>query len=553
MGTGDRAAEDAKSSPFLDYVLETYIADASEPGGGERVRLGELHARLEKLKGKRSELIGYLRSLTPFQRHVLDASKELNRIRSLSSEALEKNDRDAATKCWFRTLSLLVSLKLWRRADFAIENMEKRLRFTPPEKAFLDGACGFTRAPDSDAPVPEPLHTTRAAEVDRYELWENDALVDGDYEEPLRVKIREHVEKEYGVRRVDNFSGTKKAFPPNQTLKHVRASEKVHDMTYFSGVSQFLEEKYSRLRDSTYRPLATERHETGGYTERRVRFSLDGDRLVESENGLISAVMHCLSPNTIRKKMINDVKLVEQALTMGAKKVGSDYFFDRFRRAEPEPAFLQRTEGGDGEPPRTPPSAPRERVTAETASRLIAELAGCDRFIFGGHLDFDLYMDGISIRKKPDVLVIEGEGLGCYEYANNLIILPAVCPPETTPLQQVLSALADFRYSLWIDTPKEIFDKQGVGFAVIGRKSKISSSKPLWQIFPTKSSALIKQRAFRTYYVRHVLSFLFHEGVGAVAGCDVPAVNRIAEQKLRQFFDAYVPLSIPAAPPAKPQ
>lgn len=541
--------EDQKLLPILEYIHKNYLADATEPGGESKAKVGELAAEVEKRKGKREEVIQYLRSLTPFQHHILDAGKELHKINRELAEALEKSDADKITRGYFRVAGLLISLKLWRHTDLPIEKLEKTLEFAPEEIAFLDHLMGMDAPLITPPPeTPDPIVTLRTANVDKYELWEKDKLLNPDYAEPLRVKIREYIHENYHIQRIDHFSGTRKPLPPNQSVKPVRVQEEVPDITYFHRPSQFLRHKFAQLRNSTYKALAVERHETGGYRERRIQLNLEGDKLVEVQKGMISAAIHFLTPNTIWQKMVEDVKLLQQTLTMGAKKIDKDYFFNIFYHIQ-TPIGLDRSEESAGPAGReqfdptkeTDPFKHRDRITAEMASQLIRELSKCDQYVFGGHLDLDLYLDGIGIRKKPNVLMIEGEGLGSYDYINNLIILPTICPPKVTPLDQVVSALGDFRYSLWIDTPKEIFDKQGVGFMVIGRKT--SATKALWQIFPSHATALLKQRAFREYYVRHIFSNLFSQGVRVVAGCEVPITNRIADQKLRQYFEAYIPLA----------
>jgi len=550
-------AKGRKLLPILDYLLKNYLADVTEPGGGSQARLGILLKELGEKQANRDDAIQYLRSLTPFQKHILEAGKLLFSVNEEVSVALENQDADQITKGYFRIARLLVSLKLWRHIDFPIEDMDKELRFTPEERAFLDTMHGLDLPLDAAPKLPDPIVTTRVENVDRRELWEKGQLIDEDYEEPLHKQIDKFIQEKFNLFRISNYSGTKKPLPPNQHVKPGKVEKEVPDIVYFYGPSQFLEEKFQQLRTGNYKALDIERKESGGYNEKRFKFKLEGEQLVESESGLISAAVKYMTPHTIWQKMVNDVNLMEQTLTMGAKKIDKDYFFNIFYH-------IQKPVGEGGRPPeeeqpgqfeRFEPSETddrfrhRDRVTPEKASELISHLAKCDQYIFGGHLDLDLYLDGIGIRKKPNVMMIEGEGLGCYDYINNLILLPTICPPKVTVLDQVVSAMADFRYSLWIDSPKEIFEKQGVGFAIIGRKSKASSKKPLWQIFPTHASSLIKQRAFREYYAKHIISFLFSEGIRELCCCEIPITNKIADRKLRQFFDAYIPLAKFDAPP----
>ena len=550
---------DEKLLPILDYIHKTYLMDVSEPGGENKARVQELLGKLDELKGKREMTIQFLRSLAPFQRHILEAGKSLYTINNELKTAIIKQDANQMTKLFFRITSMIVSLKLWRHSDFPIKDLEHELTFTAEERAFMDRHLGMDLKLDTSIPaVPDPIVTTREADIDKRELYEKEELKDPDYDEPLRIQLREYIKKQYGIERVHDFSGTKKPLPPGQRIEKVRVKEEVPDMVYYHGITQFLEEKFKQLRTATYRPLDVERKETGGYKDLRIKFKLEGDNLVEVDRGMISAAARYLTPHTIWQKMVEDVKLLDQTLTMGAKKIDKEYYFNLFYH-------IQRPMGDTGEdvdaeaeaeaeaPPQKyerfepsktdDPNKFRFRITPDEAVELIGALARCDQYVFGGHLDLDLYLDGIGIRHKPDVLIIEGEGLGCYDYINNLIILPTLCPPRITILEQIVSILADFRYSLWIDSPKDIFDKQGVGFAIIGRKTKASSKKPLWQIFPTHASTLIKQRAFREYYMRHVLAYLFAEGVRKIAGYELPTTNRIADRKLRQYFDAYVPLA----------
>lgn len=551
--TGENAASAPALLPILEYIRKTYLLDVTEPGGGSTANADELLATLKVKQKNREEAIQYLRSLTPFQRHILEAGKAMLLINSDMRDAMQASDAAAMTKGFFRIAQLIVNLKLWRHIDFPIEKLEKEIHFEPEEQAFLDRMLGMDLPLDtSRGPVPDAITTLREADVDKRHLIQGDKILDDDYDEPLRIKLRDAIREIYGVERVSDFSGTKKPLPPNQHLQPARVREEVPDMTYFHGLSQFLVEKFRQLRTATYRPLDVERKETGGYRQKRAKFSLEGDSLVENDRGMISAAIHYLTPQTIWQKMVEDIKLFEQTLTMGAKKIDKDYYFNIFYHIQKPIGALAEDMPEDAEAPKswprfepskaTEPFKYRDRINSDQAALLISELAKCDQYVFGGHLDLDLYLDGIGIRKKPGVLLIEGEGLASFDYINNLILMPTICPPKVSPIDQVVSALADFRYALWIDAPKDIFDKQGVGFAIIGRKTKVSSSKPLWQIFPTQASALIKQRAFREYYRRHILSFLFYSGVRGVGGFEIPTTNRIADRKLRQYFDAYIPL-----------
>jgi len=543
-----------KILPILEYIHKKYLVNVKEPGGDSSASANEMLATLKEKQKDRQEAIQFLRGLTAFQRHILESGKSMLLINNDMHAAFQAQDPSAMTKAYFRIAQLLISVKLWRHIDSPIEQLQKELVFEPEEQAFLDRMLGMDLPLDTSAgPVPDPLITLREADIDKRQLVQGDKVLDDDYDEPLRIKVRDAVREIYGVERMSDFSGTKKPLPPNQHIQNVRVKEDVPDMTYFHGMSQFFVEKFRQLRNATYRPLDVERKETGGYRQKRAKFNLEGDKLVENERGMISAAIHFLTPHTIWQKMVEDVKLIEQTLTMGAKKVDKDYFFNVYYHIQKPIGVLAEEMDPNAEAPKSyprfepsktdDPMKYRARLNSEQAALLISEFSKCDQYVFGGHLDLDIYLDGIGIRKKPNVIMVEGEGLASFDYINNVILMPTICPPKVTPIDQVVSALGDFRYALWVDAPKDIFDKQGVGFAIIGRKTKASSNKPLWQIFPTHASALIKQRAFREYYRRHILSFLFYSGVRGVGGFEIPTTNRISDRKLRQFFDAYVTLA----------
>lgn len=555
--TGETHAGAGGMLPILEYIYKTYLAAATDPVTGEKADLKAMQAELSSRAGKRQLIIDYLRTLSLFRKHILESAKELVAVNDALQKALAASDADAVTSGWFRAMKLLINLKLYRGLEFSIEKMDKELVFSPEETAFLDAMAGLDLPlAGAAAQGGEPIVTRKIGAVEKQQLWEKEAVINPDYEEPLRKRIREYVLKTCFIERLDAFSGTLKPLPPNQYVKTLKADEEIDDMTFFRAPSQFLRNKFARLRSSTYRPLGIERHESGGYTEKKIAFSLEGDRLVENPSGLISCTMHYMTPHTIWQKMVSDVSLMETTLKMGAKKIDKDYFFNIFYHIQ-KPVGLEKSEAAPASETfqRFDPSLTddqfrhRDRLTAEQAANLVTEFAKVDQYVFGGHLDLDLYLDSIGIRKKPFVMMIEGEGLASYDYINNLIILPTICPPKISPLEQVVSALADFRYSLWIDSPKDIFDKQGVGFMIVGRRT--SSAKQLWQIFPSSATAIIKQRAFREHYVRYILSNLFANGIKSIAGFPVPIVNRIADQKLRQYFEAYIPLS--TAKGAKPE
>lgn len=544
----------AKLLPILDYIHRTFLADAHEPGSGAGAQFEELLKKFVALKGDRQKVIQFLRSLTPFERHIFESGKNLYTINNELKEAFGKQDANVMSRGFFRIASLLVSLKLWRPSEWTIEKMEREITFTPEETAFLDHMLGMDIPLDTAAgAVDPPVITTRLADVDKRALFQGDKMLDDDYEEPLRITIRDRVKELTGVERIRDFSGTRKPLPPNQRTESIRVKEEVTDIVYFNSISQFLIDKYRQLRNATYRPLDIERKESGGYREQRVKFRMEGEELVEDSSGLISVAIRYMDPGTIYKKLVDDIRLIATTLDMGAKKIDKDYFFNIFYHIQKPLGVADDPNAPVVNYERFEPSAAteeirhRDRLNVAQAQELIRIYSSTDKYVFGGHLDLDLYLDGIGIRRKPNILLIEGEGLGCFDYINNLIILPTLCPYRVNPVDQIVSALADFRYSLWIDSPKDIFDKQGVGFAIIGRKSKMSSNKPLWQIFPTHTSALVKQRAFREYYRRHVLSFLLSENITTTGGFALPMTNRITDSKLRQYFDAYVPLGLPGA------
>lgn len=538
--------------PVSEYIYNRYLKEAKAPFSQETAKADEMIHAAAQFEGRRDELIQYLRSLKPFERHIHDAAKNLKKVDGELKEAVKNNNADEMTKGYFKLAYLLMQLKLWVPSEMEIKDMPESIKFTPEEIQFLDRMMGIDMPVLSDqVKRPEPIEVTRLADVDKRQLHEGGRIVDPDYEEPLRKVIRDHVYKNYGVERIHNFTGTKVPMKPNQSFHNVKIKEEVHDMTYFFGLSQFIENKYDSLRRSTYRPLDIERKESGGYKGTRIKFKEENGKLVEAPNGMISVEMMALTPHDISLKMTNDISLIKDTLTQGAKKIDNDYFFNVFyhiqkpllsaeemKEMEEQPETFERFEPSETDDY----MKHRDRLDAETAMNLIKELSTCDQYVFGGHLDMDLYLDGIGIRKKPNVMMIEGEGLASFDYINNVIIIPTLCPPKITPIDQILAALSDFRYALWIDSPKDIWEQQGVGFQIIGKRSKSRASKALWSCFPARCSALIKQRAFRDFYRRHVLGFLFSNQVRVVAGCEVPTTNRIADKALRMYFDAYVPL-----------
>ncbi len=557
MSAPQEPAAKPKILPILDYILRTYLSNAKIPQGDEVANSHQLVSEMAALKGKRDAIIEYKRKLSPYKRHILESYSDLGKINAELIPALVANNAEEITRGYFRVTALLIRLKTYRDGNLPIEKLDSDLVFTEIEKQFLDKMIGLDIPFNKtySAPPP-PIVTRRVSDVDKRQLIRNNEVVDEDYEEPLRLQIRDYIVKNFGIERVADFSGTKKPYGPGEIVKNVKVKEEVDDMTCFRTPSQFLEQKYRSLRRSTYRPLDIERKETGGYRQKRIKFKEQNGQIVVVDSGMISAEMHFMDPGTISKKLIGDIGLLSQTLTMGAKKINNDYFFNVFyhiqhavgapgdepteENAEPTQTKFERFEPSMA----SEPGKKRDRISAEKTMELITEFSKYDKFIFGGHLDLDVYLDSIGIRKKPNIIMYEGEGLACYEYINNLIIVPTICPPRITPLDQIVSALADFRYALWVDSPKNIFDQQGVGFQIVGAKKKAMSKKPLWAIFPLHCSALIKQRAFREYYRRHVLSNLVTSGIKSVAGYPIPMVNRITETALRQFFTAYVPLSV---------
>lgn len=546
-----------KILPILEYIIRTYMTNAKMPQGEEVASANAMVADMAKLKGKREAIIEFKRALSPYKRHILESYIELGKINTELTPFIEQQNAEEITRGYFRIAALLLKLKLYRDSNLQIENMDLELTFTEQEKQFLDRALGIDLPFEpAGPPTPPPIVSMRMGDVDKRQLIRGGEVIDEDYEEPLRKQIRLKIEKEFGIERVGDFSGTKKPLEVGDVVKPNRVKEEVVDMYCFRTPSQFFEYKYRALRRATYKPLDIERKETGGYRTKRIKFQEKDGQVVVADSGMTSAEVYFMDPTMISKKIVNDVSLISQTLAMGAKKINTDYFFNVFYHIQgmlvDEDA--DKKEAAAAAPPaqkieRFDPSLVtdyarhRDRITAEKAVELINEFAKVDQYIFGGHLDLDVYLDCIGIRKKPNVLMLLGEGLASYDYINNLITMPEYCPPRVTPLEQVLSALADFRYALWIDSPKNIFDQQGVGFAVIGSKKKAMSKKPLWAIFPTHCSALIKQRAFREHYIKHILSHLFSNGVKSVAGYPLPTVNRIADSLLRQFFSAYVPLA----------
>ncbi len=537
--------------PINEYIYRKYLKEAKAPFSDQTANADEMIHGAAQFEGERNALIQYLRRLSPFERHVYDSAKSLKKVDEELKEAVEKNNADEMTKGYFKIATILMQLKLWVPSDFEIQEMPLAIEFTSEEIQFLDHAMGI------DMPVlpdkvkrPEPIELTRTADVDKRQLHESGRIIDPDYEEPLRKIMRSYVYKHYGVERIVNFSGTKVPLKSNQSFHNVKVKEEVHDMSCFFGLSQFIENKYSSLRRSTYRPLDIERKESGGYRGKRIKFKEENGKLVEVPNGMISVEVMAMTPQDINLKMINDIGLIRDTLTQGAKKIDNNYFFNIFYHIQKpllSPEEMKDVEVSETyerfEPSETDDYMKhRDRIDADTTMDLIKELSACDQYIFGGHLDMDLYLDGIGIRKKPNIMIIEGEGLASYDYINNLIIVPSICPQKITPIDQILAALADFRYALWIDSPKDIWEQQGVGFQIIGKRSKDRASKALWSCFPARCSALIKQRAFREYYRKHILGFLFSNRVKVVAGCEVPTVNRFPDKALRMYFDAYVPL-----------
>jgi hypothetical protein len=544
--------------PILDYISNTYLINAKMPQGAEttnsKTLIGEI-VRIrtdKKIKDKTPALIEFKRSLTPFQKHILECASELNKINTELSQAVQTQNAEEMSRNYFRIAALLVRLKLYRDSNLPIDKMDAELTFEDKELQFLDHMLGMDLPflPEN-SPFAPPIVTTRETDVDKRQLVKDGEVINEDFEEPLRIQMRDFVKSTYGIERVGDFTGTKKPFDAGVIVKNVRVKETIDDIICFHAPSQFLTWKYMALRRSTYRPLDIERKESGGYRQKRLYFKEENGKLVETNKSMISVELHFMDPGTISTKLITDISMISQTLAMGAKKIDNDFFFNVFyhiqnlskQDLESGAEAVETVEKREHFEPSTSDDRVkhRDRISADQAMLLINELSQCDRFIFGGNLDLDVYLDGIGIRKKPNVLTIEGEGLACFDYINNLIMVPTLCPQRITPLETIVSALADFRYALWIDSPKDIFDQQGVGFQIIGSKSR--SGKPLWAIFPTKCSALIKQRAFREYYKRHIFSFLYDAGVKCVSGYEVPMTNKITDSKLRQYFTAYVPLA----------
>ncbi|MFA6450690.1 MAG: zinc ribbon domain-containing protein [bacterium] len=548
-----------KILPILEYLIKTYFVNAKMPQGEEVASAPVLIGEMAKLKTKkeketRDAIIEWKRKLTPYKRHIFESYVELGKINTETSAAVDQQNAEEMSRGYFRITALLLKLKLYRDSNMPIEKMDLELAFTEQEKLFLDQMQGIdipftTGAP----PPPEMIVTMRIGDIDKRQLVRGGEVIDENYEEPLRKQIREKIEREFGIERVGDFSGTKKPLDVGDIVKPNRVKEEMVDQYCFRSMSQFFEFKYKALRRATYKPLDIERKETGGYRTKRIKFQEKNGEIVTADSGMISAEVYFMDPTIISKKMVGDISLLSQTLAMGAKKVNTDYFFNVFYHIQRMFADDDQDKSVADAPPaekieRFDPSKVtdfarhRDRITAEKAVELVNEISKYDIYVFGGHLDLDVYLDCIGIRKKPNILMVQGEGLSSYDYINNLIIVPEYCPPRMTPLDQMLSAVADFRYALWIDSPKNIFDQQGVGFAVIGSKKKAMSKKPLWAIFPTHCSALVKQRAFREHYIKHILSHLFGNGIRSIAGYPIPTVNRIADSLLRQFFNAYVPL-----------
>jgi hypothetical protein len=560
MSEQPAAPQKSKILPILEYLIRAYFVNAKMPQGEETASAPQLVGDMAKLKGKtdkekRDAIIEYKRGLTPFKRHILESYIELGKINTEVGAAVAQQNADEMTRGYFRIAALILKLKLYRDSNLPIEKMDLELKFTDQEKQFLDQIVGIDLPLAAKSEPAEPqIVTMRMGDIDKRQLVRGGEVIDEDYEEPLRRQIRIKIENEIGIERIGDFGGTKKPLVLGDIVKPNRVKEEVTDFYCFRSASQFFEYKYKALRRATYKPLDIERKETGGYRTKRIKFKEQDGQIVVVDSGLISAEIYFMDPTSISKKIVGDVSLLSQTLAMGAKKVNTDYFFNVFYH-------IQKSLVDEGEKSAVATDAPpaekverfdpekatefarhRDRITAEKAVELMDEISKYDIYIFGGHLDLDIYLDSIGIRKKPNVLIIKGEGLSSYDYINNLLIVPEYCPPRITPLEQMLSALADFRYALWIDSPKNIFDQQGVGFAVIGSKKKALSKKPLWAIFPTHCSALVKQRAFREHYIRHILSYLFAHRIKSVAGFPIPTVNRITDSLLRQFFNAYCPL-----------
>jgi hypothetical protein len=560
MSEQPTAPQRSKILPILEYIAKTYLVNAKMPQGEEVASAPALAGEMQKLKGKtekekRDAIIEWKRKLTPYQRLLFESYLELLKINTDVNAAIAQQNADEMTRGYFRITALLLKLKLYRDSNMPIEKLDLELKFSDQEKLFMDKMEGvdLPLTPGGEQ-LPPMIVSMRTGDVDKRQLVRGGEVIDEDYEEPLRKQIREKIENEYGIERVGDFGGTKKPLDAGDMVRPNRVKEDVVDNYCFRSVSQFFENKYKSLRRATYKPLDIERKESGGYRTKRIKFQEKNGQLIAGDSGMISAEIYFMDPTTISKKMINDVSLLSQTLAMGAKKVNTEYFFNVFYHIQK----LLIDEGADKSAAADLPPAEiierfdpakvndyarhRDRITAEKAVELVNEISKYDQYVFGGHLDLDVYLDCIGIRKKPNILIIKGEGLSSYDYINNLIIVPEYCPQRITPLEQMLSAVADFRYALWIDSPKNIFDQQGVGFAVIGSKKKAMSKKPLWAIFPTHCSALVKQRAFREHYIRHILSYLFTNGIRVIAGYPIPTVNRIADSLLRQFFNAYVPL-----------
>lgn len=556
MSEAPQAPKASKYPPIMEYIYKTYLAEAKMPQGAETVKAGALIGEIAKIQGdkkikdKTAALIEFKRKLTPFQKFILDCTGEFNRINADLAKAIAEQNADEMSRGYFRITALILKLKLYKDSTLPVEKFDPEITFTNQEMQFMDTMLGVDEPFDPNyKPAPPPIVSTRIAQVDKRQLVKDAQVVDEDYEEPLRIAMRDYIKNNFGIERLGDFSGTKKPLPPLTIIKPAKVREEVEDMTCFRTPSQFFTWKYRALRRATYRPLDIERKETGGYRQRRVSFKEENGALTEVPKSMISVEIHFMDANTIFGKMVGDVSYISQTLSMGAKKVDNDYFFNTFYYIQQpfkidgeEAAPVEITEKAQRfDPSRIDdPIKRRDKISAEKALELINELAKIDMFIFGGNLDLDAYLDGIGIRKKPNVMMIEGEGLAAYDYINNLMIIPTFCPPRISALEHIVSVMADFRYALWIDSPKNIFDQQGVGFQIIGSKSR--SGKPLWSVFPTKCSALIKQRAFRDYYKRHILSCLCQGRVKAIAGYEIPMTYRIADSKLRQFFDAYVKL-----------
>ncbi len=552
------APQKVRILPILDYIIQTYMKNAKMPQGEEVVNIQAILVEVAKLKGKREAIIEYKRSLSPYARSIFDAYAELSKINTEVSAAIAQQNADEMTRGWFRIAALLMKLKLYRDSNMPIEKMDLEISFTDKEKQFLDDMIGM------DIPfeaamrqIPPSIVSMRMADIDKRQLVRGGDVIDEDYEEPLRKQIREKIEKEFGIERVGDFAGTKKPLELGDIVKPAKVKEEVVDNYCFRTMSQFIEHKYKSLRRATYKPLDIERKETGGYRTRRIKFKEVGGGVEIADSGMISAEAYFMDPPAITKKIVADISLLSQTLAMGAKKISTDYYFNVFYHIQH--AVVDDDAKAEGDAAEAPPAQTverfdpetatefarhRDRVTAEKAAELINELAKYDIYVFGGHLDLDIYLDCIGIRKKPNIMMIKGEGLASFDYINNLILVPEYCPPRVSPLEQMVSALADFRYALWIDSPKNIFEQQGVGFAVIGSKKKAMSKKPLWAIFPTHCSALIKQKAFREQYIRHVLSHIFSNGIKEVCGYEIAQQhrNRITDSLLRQFFSAYIPM-----------